>query len=104
MYLNGDKLFIGKDETLYVYLMIDPTTPVASYSLSSECYSGEIFDNRLYLGGKNYLKIFDITISLEQPLTPVTHITTKSKVYKILRVCEDLILGEAGGYLEVFNI
>lgn len=35
--------------------MIDTTSPVATYSLSSDCYSGEIFDNRLYLGGKTIL-------------------------------------------------
>jgi hypothetical protein len=52
VYLNGEKLYAVANETLYVYLMIDTTSPVATFSLSSDCYSGEIFNNRLYLGGK----------------------------------------------------
>jgi hypothetical protein len=104
VYLNGEKLYAVANETLYVYLMIDTTSPVATYSLSSDCYSGEIFNNRLYLGGKNYLDIFDITTSLVQPLTPVTKITTKGWVYKVLSVGHSLILGEDYGYLEVFDI
>lgn len=55
VYLNGEKLYAVANQTLFVYLMIDTTSPVATYSLSSDCYSGEIFDNRLYLGGKTIL-------------------------------------------------
>jgi hypothetical protein len=84
----------------------DTTSFIATYPLSSVCYSGIIIDNRLYLGGKKYLKIIDFTTSLTQPLTPVTQITTENCVYKLMRVVvgHELILGEHGGYLEVFDI
>jgi hypothetical protein len=63
-----------------------------------------INDNRLYLAGLNYLKIFELTTSLTQPLTPVTEITTKYWVFKILRMGHYLLLGEDGGLLEVVDI
>jgi hypothetical protein len=84
--LSGDKLYTAADKTLYVYLLSDITSPVVTYSLCSECNSGMISDNRLYLGGCFYFKIYELTTSLTQPLTPVAEITTKSYVYKILRV------------------
>ena len=86
MYLSGAKLYIAADITLNVYLVSETTSFIATYSLSNECNSGMIIDNRLYLGGKYYLKIFDLTTSLTQPLTPVTQLKTKHCVYKILTV------------------
>jgi hypothetical protein len=55
VYLSGDKLYTAADSTLYVYLMSDITSPIATYSLTDECYSGIISENFLYLGGKYYL-------------------------------------------------
>ena len=86
VYLSGDKLFTAEGRTLYVYLVSDTTSPIATYSLSDKCLSGMICDDRLYLGGSRYLKIFDVTTSLTQPLTPVTQIATEKLVFKILRV------------------
>jgi len=87
-----------------VYLVSHITSPIATYSLSNACFSGIISENRLYLGGENYLKIYELTTSLTQPLTSVTQIKTGGDVYKILRVGHKLLLGESCGYLEVFNI
>ena len=93
LYLSGEKLYTAADKTLYVYLVDDITSPIATYSLSNVCNSGIISDNHLYLGGDNYLKIFELTTSLMQPLIPVTEITTENWVYKILRVGRYLLLG-----------
>ena len=84
--LNGEKLFTAEGRTLYVYLVSDTTSPIATYSLSDKCLSGVISDDRLYLGGSRFLKIFYVTTSLTQPLTPVTQIATEKLVFKILRV------------------
>ena len=86
VYLSGDKLYTAADSTLYVYLMSDTTSPIATYSLTDECYSGIVSENFLYLGGKHYLEIFELTTSITQPLTPVTQITTNHWVFKVLRV------------------
>ena len=84
--LNGDKLYTAADKTLYVYLVSDTTSPIATYSLSKVCFSCIIIDNRLYLGGRGYLEIFDLKTSLSQPLRSVTQIKTKNQVHKLLRV------------------
>jgi len=86
VYLSGDKLFTAEGRNLYVYLVSDTTSPIATYSLSDKCLSGMIFDDRLYLGGSRYLKIFDVTSSLTEPLTPAIEIATEKLVFKILRV------------------
>ena len=86
MHLNGEKLYTAVGKTLFVYLVNNITTPIATYSLSDDCYSGMISDNRLYLGGEYYLKIFELSTSLTQPLAPITQITTKEGVFKTLRV------------------
>lgn len=45
-----------------------------------------------------------MTTSLAQPLTPVKNLTTKSQVHKILRVRNELLLGQSGGWLQLFDI
>jgi hypothetical protein len=62
--LSEEKLFTAAAKTLYVYLLSDTTSPISTYSLSDECFSGMISDNRLYLGGQKYLEIFDLATSL----------------------------------------
>jgi hypothetical protein len=89
----------GGDETLYVFSMSDHTSPIATYQLSWDCYSGIIADNHLYLGGLWKLHVFEVTTSLTHPLIPVKVIDTENFVYKILRVANELILGEREGYL-----
>ena len=86
MHLSGEKLYTAAGKTLYVYLVSNITSFIATYSLSDDCNSGMISDNRLFLGGKYYLKIFELSTSLTQPLSPITQITTKEGVYKTLRV------------------
>jgi hypothetical protein len=86
-------LYTEVDKTLNVYSVGDLTSPSATYPLGGQCGSGLITENRLYLGGHYKLHIFEVTPSLTEPLTPVTQIPTKSYVYKILRVGDDLLLG-----------
>jgi hypothetical protein len=45
-----------------------------------------------------------LNTSLTDPLTPVKVIDTKNWVFKILRVGNQLLLGEELGWLEVFDI
>jgi hypothetical protein len=79
-------MYSAAARTLYVYLLSEITSLIATYSLSDTCRSGMISDNRLYIGGVEYLKIYELKTSLTQPLAPVAQITTKNSVYKILRV------------------
>jgi hypothetical protein len=94
VYLSGERLYSEADKTLYVYSISDHTSPIATYQLGSQCRSGIITDNYLYLGGEDELHIFEATSSLTQPLIPCKSIKTKGYVFKILRVCNELILGE----------
>ena len=93
MHLSGDRLYTETDKNLYVYLMSDLTSPIATYQLGGRCYSAMITDDHLYLGGHSKLHVFKITASPSQPLTPVTVITTKSMVNKLLRMSNELLLG-----------
>jgi hypothetical protein len=99
VYLSGDRLYTSADETLYVYSMIDHTSPIATYQLSKRCLSGIIADNHLYMGGKEKLHVFEVTTSISQPLIPVKVIDAKRWLLKILRVGNELILGEYDGWL-----
>jgi len=94
VYLSGDRLYTAGDETLYVYSVSDHTSPIATYQLGGRCFSGIIADNHLFLGGDKKLFVFEITTSLIQPLVQVKVINIKRPVFKILRVRNELILGE----------
>jgi hypothetical protein len=98
VYLNGDRLYTGRGKNLYVYSLSDLYSPIATYPLGGRCRSGIITDNCLYLGGGNKLHIFEVTSSSTQPLKQVKVIDTESYVYKILRVGQELLLGEYDGY------
>ena len=50
VYLSLDRLYTATDETLYVYLIREHKSPIATYKLEGECYSGIIAYNHLYLG------------------------------------------------------
>ena len=93
VYLWGDRLYTEAGKTLYVYSLTDLTSPCKTYPLRDKCLSALITENRLYLGGWNRLLIFEVTSSLNGPLIPVTKIRTKQRVFKILRVGDDLLLG-----------
>jgi hypothetical protein len=87
-------LYTVADETLYVYSMSDHTSNIATYQLDWGCRSGIIAENHLYLGGSMKLFVFEVTTSLTHPLIPVEVIDIKDSVYNILRVGNELILGE----------
>jgi hypothetical protein len=99
VYLNGDRLYTGRGKNLYVYSLSDLYSPIATYPLGGWCFSGIITDSRLYLGGGGRkLHIFEVSASISQPLKKVKVIDTESWVNKILRVGQELLLGEDGGY------
>ena len=86
-------MYTQANKTLHVYSLDDLISPSATYPIVGSCYSALIYENRLYLGGNCGLHIFEVTPSLTEPLTPVTQIPTKHRVFKILRVGDDLLLG-----------
>jgi hypothetical protein len=92
VYLSDSRLYTAADDTLYVHSITDLASPIVSYPLGDRCRSGLIIKDRLYLGGGS-LYVFKVTASLSQPLIPVTVITTKKLVYKILRAGNELLLG-----------
>jgi hypothetical protein len=93
VYLSEDKLYTEANKTLYVYLVIESTSLIATYPLGNHCFSALITENRLYLGGWDKIQIYEVTPSLTEPLRPVTKIPTEHYVSKILRVGDDLLLG-----------
>jgi len=66
----GDRFYTEADETLNVDSVSDHTSLIATYQLGGRCISGIIADNYLCLGGYK-LQVFEVTISLTQPLVPV---------------------------------
>ena len=84
--------------------MSDLTSPIVTYPLDGRCYSAMITDDHLYLGGNKKLHVFKVSESLNQPLISVTSTTTKLLVYKILRLGNELLLGQDYGHLEVLDI
>jgi hypothetical protein len=93
VHLSRDRLYTEAGKTLHVYSISDHRSPIATYPLDSQCYSGMIIDDRLYLGGNYKLHVFKVSTSLTQPLTPVTQITAKGWVFKLLRVANELLVG-----------
>ena len=87
VYLTGDRLYTFAYNTLYVYSLNDLVSPIETYERRDYCPSGMITDDRLYLGGEKKLRVFKVASSLTQPpLTPVTVVSTKTMVGKIVRV------------------
>ena len=103
--LTDDRLYAASNENLYVYSLSDFTSPISTIPISQErsLKSCIIIDDRLYLGGEN-IHVFKVTASLAQPLLPLTVIPTEEEVLKILRVGNELLLGEVNGYLEVVDV
>ena len=75
-----------------MYLLSDLASPKATYPVASECLSGKIIDDCLYLGGRN-LSVYKVNDSLTDPLTLVTVIITKRGINAILSVRNYLLLG-----------
>ena len=98
-------MYTFANNTLYVYIVSDLASPIGTYGRRDLCFSGMTSDDRLYLGGESKLRIFKVASSLNQPpLTPVIVVSTKKAVIKIVRVGNELLLGELAGYLEVLDI
>ena len=97
--LSGDRLYTIVEHTLYVFSMSDYTSPISTYEIRGPCLSGIIIDNHLYLCGNKKLHVFEVTNSLTQPVIPVKVIDTMEYVGIILRVGNELLLGEYEGYL-----
>ena len=55
VYLSLDRLYTASDDTLYVFLIREHKSPIATYNLEMECYSGIIAYNHLYLGSISML-------------------------------------------------
>jgi hypothetical protein len=70
-------LYTEADKTLYVYSMSDHASPIATYQLGGDCFSGIITDNHLYLGEEEKLHVFKVSSSLTQPLISFRVIKTK---------------------------
>jgi hypothetical protein len=98
-------LYTEAGATLSVYSVSDPTSPVVIYQIDvGYCRSGIIADNHLYLGGCEKVRVYKVTTDFTQPLILVKEVQTKQLVYKLLRVGNEILLGESIGYLEVFDI
>ena len=93
VYLSEDRLYTVANETLYVYSMNKLKSPIATYQLASDCDTGMIINERLYLGGHRSLCVFKVTDSLTRPLKQLKYISTYRDPNKILRVGNELILG-----------
>jgi hypothetical protein len=93
VYLWRDRLFTENNWSLYVYSLIDLTSPAVTYWLGDIGHSALITDNHLFVGGASELHIFEVTSSLTKPLIPVTKIPVKGILHKILRVGDDFLLG-----------
>jgi hypothetical protein len=88
-----------------VYSISNLKSPIASYKLDGgPCFLGIISEKYLYLGGWQKLQVFEVTKSLTQPLIPVKVIKAVDNISSILRVGDELILGQGRGYLEIFDV
>lgn len=76
-------------------LLTDVTSPLATYDLVDRCNSGLIADSRLFLDGGNSNKIivYEIQISLTDPLKKVACIETKNYIRKMIKLGQELVLG-----------
>jgi hypothetical protein len=77
VYLSGERLYTADYGTLYVYSMSDHASPIATYQIGDQCFSGIITDSNLYLGGEEKLHVFKVSTSLTQPLISFRVINTK---------------------------
>jgi hypothetical protein len=104
--LSRKNLYTSVDKTLYVYKGSDLNSPIATYDLPSNCWTGLIDKNYLFLGGDtSNIFIFEISSSDKKPpLNRKVTIQTKQPVIKIIKVGQELMLGEDRGFLEAFDI
>jgi hypothetical protein len=96
--MSEDRLYTVANHTLFVYSLSDLTSPLATYPAGG-IWSGHTYDKRFYLGGVDRLDIFEVSDSITEPLKRVSVKRTKARVSKILRVGQELLLGQSWGYL-----
>lgn len=106
MLLSGDRLFYQSGKLLCVYSVSEITSSLATYDLVDRCNSGLIADSRLFLDGgiSNKIIVYEMQISLSDPLKKVASIETKNYIRKMIKLGQELVLGEVDGYLQVFDI
>jgi WD40 repeat protein len=104
--LSRKNLYTSVDKTLYVYKGSDLNSPIATYDLPAKCWTGLTDKNYLFLGGKtSNIFIYEISSSdKKRPLNRKVTIQTKQPVFKIIKLGQELMLGEHTDYLEVFDI
>jgi hypothetical protein len=70
--------------------MSDLTSPIATYDLPSNCYSGIIAERCLFLGVKdgnsNYIIVYEISTSVTEPLIKLYRIQARSDIFKMMNV------------------
>jgi hypothetical protein len=87
-----------------VHQVSNLTSPPKTYHLEDleTCFSALITDKRLYVSGITKLHIFEVNTNDDEPLIRLSKIPTNGGlcgVYKILRIGDELLLGERYGYL-----
>jgi hypothetical protein len=73
-------------------------SPIATYDLPCIFFSGLISGNYLFLGSSEII-IYEISRKLDKPLKKLASIKTKEKINKMIKVGQELFLGEDIGYL-----
>jgi len=110
VYLHEERLYTAGGKTLYVYSVMDLSSPLAVFPLGDYCFSGLIVDSRLYLSVDDKLHVYDLpsqssTPQQQAPLTRVNVIRTKSIVFKMLRIGhQELLMGEEHGTLQILDM
>ena len=102
--LNGDRVYTAVRKTLYVYLIREPTDPIATYSLEDRWYLPLFVENRFYLCSGDNLLVFEVTPSLTCPLIEISEIKIKDYVKIMVRKGHELLLCGYDGWFQVFNM
>jgi hypothetical protein len=98
--LSGDRLYTAAYKTLFVYSASEFTSPIATYVIPVKCWSGLIVNNCLFLGGgSSKIIVYEISTSLSKPLKLLASIETRYFIIKVIKVGQELVLGEEYGYL-----
>ena len=99
--LSGDRLYTVIDDYLYIYSMKNLSSFIQRYPFD-KCFntSGVITETHLYVTSWEKLNVLKLTSDDNNPLQLLNSITLPVRyVFKILRVGNELLLGEWDGYL-----
>ena len=94
-------MYTSVDKILYVFSVSDLSSPIATYDLPWSYKKLIISDNRLFLGASNTcdITVIEINTSLSKPLIELVEIQTSEMIMKMMKVGQELFLGEYDGYL-----